>query len=316
MYETVLGRAPDAAGLNYWVNELALSESSNNTQGVNRWEMLADFAISPENQLNIDALSSSGGYLIIPTATGGYADSGVQFGISTVLSNASSTHFLNANLISTSNLPSTTTLSGITVAYASGTGSITDNNAGDVVVLSSTFPTVTLGSATTGNIVVGPSGGGAVINDSGAGNNSIRLSGTGNVVNYAPADTIAGYQNGDHLSSSTTVPVYYTPTAAAPLAGSTLNASAVNIVYIGAIGETATISLTTAAATAANLVYTPAGTAGETVLFVGQAGTDTAVLKFVNASTPTTTVTAAELTAEVTLIGITASTLTSSDFHS
>jgi hypothetical protein len=305
-----LGRAPDAAGLAYWVGQLADSETSNGTSGTNRYQLLALFAISPENQLKIEALAPGSGYLIVPDVTGGYADTSVPFPLQTVLNAAASGHFLDTYLIDTTDL-TTMTVGGITV---SGTDTVGDINAKDTIVLSPTFKTLTISGA--GDTVSGPSSGGMLITDTG-GSTNIYLSGTGNVVNYAPGDSISGWQVGaDHLSSATTVPVLYAPTPSAKLAGTSLNQSMVNIVDIGAITITGTVNETAAAAAAANLVYTPAGTAGETVWFLAQSGSDTALLKWVNASTPTSTVTAAELTAEVTLIGVTATTLTATDFHS
>jgi hypothetical protein len=228
-----------------------------------------------------------------------------------VLNSAASSHFLNANLIDTASL-ATTTVGNVTITSAAA---ITDGNNGDIIVLSPAIKTVT--ATGSGDTIVGPSTGNATITDTG-GSASIHLAGTGNVVNDTIGDTITGYRAGaDHLSSSTAVPNLFAPTTAAKLDGHTLTtaqlAGTEAIVFVGTIGGTGSA---TDIATAANAVFTPAALASETVIFYGQTGADTAIYKWVNTVTPTTTVTAAELTAEVTLIGITATTLTAGDFHS
>ena len=298
LYESVLNRAPDAAGLAYWVNILSSGAAT-------PWQALADFAISQENVLDIEALASGGGWMINPSISGGYADAGVQESAQTVLSNAQSSNFVNTNLINTSGLASRT-VGPVTVTSA---GTLTDSANGATIILSTAIHTVTISGS--GDYIVGPASGGAIITDNGGGA-SIRLSGTGNIVNYGSGDTISGWVAGkDHLSTSTTVPSLYAPTSAAPLNGHTLTTTQPNIIYVGTVS-----AATTAFAAAANLVYTPADKAGESVTFYGQTGSDTTIYHWVNAATPTAAVTAGELTLGVTLIGITATTLTAADFHS
>jgi hypothetical protein len=298
LYETVLGRAPDAAGEAYWVSQFADGT-------LTRAAALVDFALSTENKLNIYALNSGSGWLIDYGNTGGYADSGNQTEAS-VLGNAAVSHFVNTTLITPTGLTNVT-VGGLTITSA---GALTDSNSGDIIVLSSAISTATVTGQ--GNLIIGPSGGGATINDNGA-STSIRLSGTGNVINYGPGESVSGYVAGsDHLSSSTTVPNLYAPTTTAMLNGHNLVQGENNIVYIGNVGGGSTAE----AASAANAVFTPADMANETVTFYGQSGSNTVFFKWVNPSSmPTATVMAAELTSEVSLAGVTATALTLTDFH-
>ena len=68
VYENVLQRAPDRAGMDYWVSTLA--------NGGARADLLASFAISAENVANTNATAGHASGWLIDTGKGGYADSG------------------------------------------------------------------------------------------------------------------------------------------------------------------------------------------------------------------------------------------------
>ena len=53
LYENILDRLPDAAGIDWWVNQLDLGART-------REKVLADFSESPENQGNVIALIGNG----------------------------------------------------------------------------------------------------------------------------------------------------------------------------------------------------------------------------------------------------------------
>jgi hypothetical protein len=54
LYQNVLGRAPEATGYNWWLNEL------NNNPSKTKAKVLADFSESGENQTGVAALIGNG----------------------------------------------------------------------------------------------------------------------------------------------------------------------------------------------------------------------------------------------------------------
>jgi hypothetical protein len=66
LYQNVLHRTPDAAGLNYWIGDMA--------GGDPRGKVLINFAISAENVANTNVVAGHSGNWLINTGKGGYAD--------------------------------------------------------------------------------------------------------------------------------------------------------------------------------------------------------------------------------------------------
>lgn len=54
LYDNVLGRTPDQAGLNWWVNEMAINPTKT------QQKVLADFSEGTENQANVATLIGNG----------------------------------------------------------------------------------------------------------------------------------------------------------------------------------------------------------------------------------------------------------------
>ena len=297
LYQSVLNRSPDAGGLAYWAGVLQAGSAT-------PWAVLADFSLSTENLLNIEALTpGDSGWMVAPALSGGYADANFQQAAQPVVAAAAASGFLNLNLLVAN---ATASAGGISVSPT--TVNVSQNNT--VVVLSSAYHIVALTGS--GDYVVGAVTGVSTINDLGS-NNNVRLTGNGNIIAYAPGDTITGFIVGqDHLSRSTIAPDLFQPTTAAPLHGSSLTTAQQNFVYVGTLAADSAVAM----AAAANLVYLPAATAGESLTFYGQSGTDTVLYHWTNAAAPTSTVTSSELSAGATLIGITAVALSAGDFHS
>lgn len=347
LYQNILDRAPDASGLQYWLNDLAGGDS--------RANVLVGFATSVENIARVSAVagssvSSDTGWLINPTGTGGFADIGQKIDATTVLTEAASTGYVNTGLIDTSTMHGDTGIGNYDIFATSATAVPTKFGAtvnGETIVASSTLSIIyvygnydTLISAANGGSTLFPTG----LSD------SISLHGTGNTVGTltvtGPASAantqITGYVVGaDKILLDATgdgAPILVTPTSSNPYNGSVWSSYKTAplggiVIDVGDVGDGSAASV----AAAANKVYTVSDTSylfpnqtttsaaqAEHAIFIGQSGNNTVVYYWGVASTSSQTladvnlnhqVDAAELTAGVTLVGITATNLTASDFH-
>lgn len=324
LYQNVLGRPADSSGLAYWVQSLHDAEVGGLTGTQARANVLLNFTGSTENLQHIGA--ANGGWLI-DTAQGSYSDTNGFMPPSVVLTQAGQTHVLNTSQL---NLSSMTTSLSVGNFYLSAPpfSSMTISGFG-------TPYTVTLSSAVN-SIYVDMSG--CTINGSSAGgsymnlwaiNTTITLHGTGNTIDstYCNATTINGFTTGNVLrnddSGSLLATQVLAPTTAAPLYGNTLTfGSSSHYVNVGNVGTGTAAEM----AAAANLVYVVAdhGTTsstgfiyGESLVFFGQSGNNTVLFDWHGYGTTADTnsnhlVDASELTGQVILVGVQASTLTSS----
>ena len=321
LYENVLDRAPSAAEVAYYVQEL-------NAGTKDRAQLLIDFSASPENQAKITNF-------LINTTNGAYADSDVPLAPATVLGEVTANGSLNTAAMSS--VTSALTANGITLTPGSGGNAST-------ITLTSTAPTETVYlSQTYANVVVNNNN--SVIVDSAA-NSTITVNGDSTYLQlgHGGIDTInvLGGTNTQILSfipgSGATVNVANTSDAGslqilngttAPVANLAFNANSNYIVNIGNVGGGTAAEVVTAA----NKAYTVADVAGEHVTFMGQTtGGDTVFYFFgstagasngtIPASSLSTSsadlngnhlVDANEIVHVVTLLAINSSTLTVND---
>ncbi len=292
LYQNILGRAPDSSGLSYWLSDLASGDS--------RANVLLGIAGSTEN---LTKMALANGGWLIDTAQGGYASPNALLPANTVLTQGTTTGYVNTALIDTSQLPSGgTTIGGFTIHNSGATTSssgawLADDSVANVtIVLSSDINTGIANTTNVGNVtLIGASGGGSAI---ALLNGTAILSGTGNTVtagttfasnitagglsgalvaNFAAGDMIQIPPQGNTGMGATsylgpTLGTVLTPTAASPQQGSTLDM--INQSYyinVGSVGGGTTAEV----AAAANKVFVPSPTVGETTIFFGQITTGT-----------------------------------------
>ncbi|MBA5604382.1 DUF4214 domain-containing protein [Duganella sp. FT3S] len=255
LYQNVLHRAPKAAGLAFWVNDLAHGDS--------RANVLVAFAVSPEDEANTHAAPGHANGWLIDSAKGGYADQGLLLDAATVLRQGLANGYLNTGLIDAATIGAGVTQGGETLA--GGTLTLGATLAPQSVVL----------SATVNHAIV--NGGGHQIYSSG--NAVVALHGAGTGVHAAAGDqldllggsdtTITGFVPGSgatlHLAAGAPTLV---DASAVRVAGTalTFDASHGNVIQVGSLGDGS------AAATAAaiNRAYAVAGTLNEHATFIGQ----------------------------------------------
>jgi len=313
LYQNVLGRAPDANGLNGWLS--AMQNGDANGVHYTREMVLVGFAESPENIAKTAAAatsSNSGGWLV-DMSTGGYADAGMGLNINTVLNQTNGT--LNTALIDLSTVSGAVHVNGFTV-QPSFTGGYAASmyQSGETLYLSDAIKYGATGASNT-TIVGSPHGGNEITLSPGYNSSisgtTIELSATGNsiIINYGgqgagigttPANsntTVTGYVPGSDTLSlpaidslgvtgpgapGSHVPVQIlAPTTSAPVSGASLqftqHAYVLNMGSVGA-GDAASV------AAVANTLYTVADVNG-------------------NASAPTSSGTAAAAGENLTIIG-------------
>jgi hypothetical protein len=317
LYENILNRAPDSAGLAYWVNNLA-------TGAQDRAEVLISFTGSQENLANISA--SNGGWLI-DEAQGGYADQGVLLPASTVLTQAISDGYLNtalANPNSSATIGDVQLFGGVTITGPTNLTvalSATANFLGDY----SSSPVNVVGAASGGSTVDLNAG---TVSLSGTNNAvTVGVGGLGSVANATAAVSVGNFAVGDTLDfGGATTPVQIvTATASSPVSAATLMADTAHIhaISVGNVGG-GTVADVLAAADA---VVVPTTAQIENFLFIGQAGADTVIYSFndkdyfsanggTHATGPATfSSDPGDVVYGVRLTGVQASTLTAANFN-
>ncbi len=346
LYSHILGMNLGAtnAGVQYWAGQM---DSNPLMDGAHA---LVSFTNATATAATINAISGTAagagtGWLIDPSLTGGYADPGMQIAAQTVLTQSTSSGFLNLSLVD----PATV-----------GSGGVSANG------ITLTPNTVQIGATvTSGTVILSPSftqatiaGSGVSLHD-GPGTDTINVSGNANVVTIGSAttdtlnlssgtaSTIVGFvpgqgsilavsgtvnQTGVSLLNGTTTPVQ-----GGGLIFGTAGAATAIVVNIGNIGGGSAAEV----ATAANRAYVVAdvngdattGALGEHVIFIGTtSGGDTEIFAFqgplstvtlngqalhvpiTGADTSGThSVTTTEITLIATVLGVSATNLTMGD---
>ena len=349
LYTNVLHRAPDTAGLAYWVGIL-------NSLTATPSQVLADFAISPENTANLTAQPGGTGWLIIPAA-GGYADAGTaNLTPSSVLTTGEANSLINTALVS--HTPATATVGNLTLStfgtsqefgVIAAQGDLIVNtpfSSTAAILLSSTVNAaqVQAGTALAENALIdAPASGNAYIEDPGA---NVYLSGTNNevtpstggadqttLVSGAIGLLVYSFGAGDFVNfNGWGVTQIVTPSSIAPINGvaytETYNTSGGMVagyaINVGNVGD----GSVDAVARAADLVisHTAIGSAIPTehyILFGQTSSGDTVVYAFDDSAfvaaaphTPPTSFTQVESSFEqgVRLVGLTAANLTAAEF--
>lgn len=309
LYQNVLSRAPDTAGLNGWLGLMQNGDA--NGVHYTREMVLVGFAESPENVAKTAAAATSsnaGGWLV--DTSKGYADAGT-LNAQTALAQASTTHSLDTSLIDlttfVNNGSNVETSAGFTI-HAPGSGLPWSANTsfgspdGQTLVLSAQVPDGS--TANNNDTIVGAPNGGSAIQigaalDQAVSGNSVVLHGTGNSVTIlfegfgsgagtAPTSsntTITGYVPGsDSLGlaaiqslvtsgngpSSTHLPVQIL-TPSTPVSGASLQFTQnAYVLDVGTVGAGDAASV----AAAANHLYTTADVNGNpnASLALGAAG--------------------------------------------
>lgn len=255
LYQNVLHRAPKAAGLAFWVNDLAHGDS--------RANVLVAFAVSPEDETNTHAAPGRAGGWLIDSAKGGYADPALLLDAATVLRQGLANGYLHTGLIDTASIGD-----GITVGAETVSGN-----------------TLTLGAALAPqSIVLSDAVNHVVVNGNGqqvysAGQAVVDIHGAGNGVHVAGGDQLK------LLGGSDTTVTGFVPAGGATLrladgaamlldasasraAGATLDFDAGHgyVIKVGGLGD----GSAAAAAAAINRAYAVAGTLAEHATFIGQ----------------------------------------------
>jgi probable HAF family extracellular repeat protein len=292
LYQYVLNRAPDAAGLAYWRADLAGGDSQAN--------VLLSFATSAENAVKSMAGASDGGWLVDPGYTGGYADAGQGMAAQTVLPQAEAKGFINLGLISPSSLGGgslsigAVTLSAATGSATTGRASFGAGLAGTVIVLSPDFATATVAGH---DNTVADSSGSNLITVTGVNNHLYELNGGTDTLflGLGTNTSVAGFTPGQgsviaasgiaNPSGTTLLDGTVTPVNGALLSFGTVTSAKALYVLVGSVGGGSAAEV----AAAANKAYLVAdangnaatGTLGEHVTFLGlDAGGNTEVWSF------------------------------------
>ncbi|MBA5687425.1 DUF4214 domain-containing protein [Rugamonas apoptosis] len=255
LYQNVLHRTPKAAGLAFWVHDLA--------QGDSRANVLVAFAVSPEDETNTHAAPGHSGGWLIDSAKGGYADPALLLDAATVLRQGLANGYLNTGLIDASTIGAGVTLGGETLK-------------GDTLTLAATLApqSIVLSDAVKHAVV---NGGGQQIYS--AGHATIEIHGAGAGVHAAAGDqldllggsdtTVTGFVagSGATLHLATGVPALL-DASASRVAGTalTFDASHGYVIKVGSLGD----GSAAAVATAINRAYAVADTLAEHATFIGQ----------------------------------------------
>lgn len=326
-YTNVLGRAADSDGANAWTSYLTGLEVQDGTTAA-RAEVLIDFANSQEN---LDHTSS----WLVDLSKGGYADSGLLMDAATVINQGVTNHYYDLRLVDLSSIPSNGVYSYNYVTASSsesgvylggsylGAVSLFDFSSNDTIVLADGVTGADLegdndlvyGTAKTAEIVL--EGNNDVVTLASGATTHISAYGT-NAMIY---DFVSGFDVVDTGNNTTGRLSEVMSTLNATHTASGANLSFGQYYYLFQIGNVGDGSAAAAAAVIDN-VYHPAGNGavGELIEFIGQTSNGNMVMlqwgsgKTVTADTNGNgQVDAAELTPVVTLVGVTASTLTSHD---
>ncbi|HEU4843997.1 MAG TPA: C2 family cysteine protease [Burkholderiaceae bacterium] len=259
LYQNVLHRAPKAAGLAFWVNDLAHGDS--------RANVLVAFATSPEDETNTHAAPGHADGWLIDSGKGGYADPALRLDAATALNQGLSNGYLNTALID----PAT-----VGAGVKAGAAALSGN-------------TLTLGAALAPqSVVLSDAVNHVVVNGGGqqiysGGHAAITIQGAGNAVHVAGADqldllggsdsTVTGFVTG----TGSTLHLAYGADHGAPvlveasvarIAATSLSFEAGHgyVIRVGSLGD----GSADAAAAAINRAYTVAGSLAEHATFIGQ----------------------------------------------
>lgn len=309
LYSIVLGRSPDTAGQAYWSSQMA--------NGMSQAEVLVNFTSAAATAFPVNA-TPDGGWLIVPSVSGGYADASLLMPAQSVLNQAAASGYLNTGLIDISGLSGTVSAGNLSLNGATSSITVTPGSASDSIVLSATINAAIMSGSN--DTVIGATGGNSHITVTG-GYSTVWLHGTSNAVTVSTiGNVISGFAAGDTvwLTAPALPAQVLAATQASPLDGRSL-AFAANTYFlnVGPVGGGTPAEV----AAAANAVYTVAGTAGEALVLFGQSGGDTVIYLWgghTSGSADTNGnhhVDAAELTAGVTLIGVQATSLSAAAFH-
>ncbi len=259
LYENVLHRAPEAAGLSYWLNSMA----HDNT----RANMLISFALSAENIANTNASAGHAGGWLIDTSKGGYADDSALLDAALAMRQGLDHAYLNTALIDSS-----TVGNGVTAGAESLKGGVLTVGAAlaaQNILLSTGVNTVVINNS--GNQIAGTGSATITIHSSG---NTVHLSGADHldllggsattVFNFTPGSGATLHLAPANAASSLTL---LADGGSGPLQGASLSFDGGNayVMDIGSIGDGSAV----AAATAINKAYAVASRASEALTFIG-----------------------------------------------
>jgi hypothetical protein len=264
LYENVLGRPPDTAGLDFWLENLA-------SGALSRSDTLIFFAVSPENQADVSA--SDGGWLV-NMSQGGYGLLAAQ----TVISQGVTNSYIDTALIDPTTIPA----GGVTVgnvellAGSAPTLVLNSSAPSETVILSSAVPNITAANSGDAITEVGNNFS-SVVNFTNGSNNSFSIAtgAAGNTVEILGGsnNTIYGFApgGGNHvMAGNTTIAadVSLHNGATTQIAGSSLtfSNSVANVVVTGSMGSGSTTSVLAAI----NASYAVADKPGEYITFIGQ----------------------------------------------
>ena len=316
LYQNILGRSADTAGEAYWLAQLA-------SGAVTRAQVLADFAISPENQHIVSA--QDGGWQINP-AQGGYADTGALLPAETVLVQAAANNYLDAALIDSNTIGAGVTAgpyslsSGgqLTVAATAPAQTILLGGKVQNLVVDNNGDTI-YGALHGGGITLDGLGdyvdltnanGDAVIFGASALNDTVNLS-------MGRGTTITGFLPGHGSSLQVTstniaADISVLDGSAAAISGSNLQfgGSMAYVVRTGSLGVGSSASVLQAI----NAAYIPAGKINESVIFIGNDNIGQTEIWAYNPYTPEHTITATDILLVGNLAGVNAMSLTPADF--
>ncbi len=255
LYQNVLHRAPETAGLNFWLHDLANGDS--------RANVLVSFALSPEDEANTHAAPGHSGGWLIDTGKGGYADAGALLDATAVLTQGLGNGYLNTGLIDTSTIGAGVKAGSETLA--AGTLTLARGLAPQHIVLSAGV-----------NHLLVHNDGNQVYS---AGHATVTVDGSGNLVRCSDGDRL------DLLGGSDNVITNFAPGTGATLhlshgqpallngiaarvAGSALTFDEAHgyVIAVGSLGD----GSAAAAAVAINRAYSVAGALAEHATFIGQ----------------------------------------------
>ena len=336
LYQNILGMTLNAGngGVQYWAGQMDNGTLDGATT-------LISFTNASANTSVLNAVSGASvgggvGWLIDPSATGGYADPGLQEAAATVLSQAATNNFYNLSLIDPTTVsgnglsvgaatllakPGGLTLSAAapasTVYLSASFTQVTVNNAGDTIhdgpgadsiTVNGANASVILGQAGTDNVTLGGATNAYVFGFAAGHGSILAASGIANAMATSLLDGTTTAAQGASLSFGTTAkatPVY---------------------VEIGSVGGGSAAEV----ATAANKAYAvgdiagnaASGRLGEHVMFIGtDSGGNAEIWSFGSAATKFSgadlngnhQVDANEITLVATLVGVPATTLSTAD---